>query len=89
VSDHDTSYWDMVTMNGNPVRVRVHVHEHEFLLNNTTDQPVLFVVDETLRKGWHIDSDPKPDAVNGQIATFRIRAEPKQVVRLHVGQKSR
>jgi hypothetical protein len=49
---------------------------------------VAFVVNQPLPKGWRIDSDPQPIDLQGSTATFRVIAEPGQIVRLHVGERS-
>jgi len=76
------------TIKGVQKTVYVTVNEREYLLQNTADQSVTFVVDYLLRKGWQVDSDPQPDEVKGSVATFRVIAQPGQIVRLHVGSHS-
>jgi hypothetical protein len=87
-SNLSSSHTEQTTKNGVPKLVYVSVHEREYLLQNVTSQPVTFVVDQTLRKGWRIDSDPQPTEINGTTATFRVFAQPGQIVRLHVGARS-
>jgi hypothetical protein len=66
-------------------RSLVRIREHEFILQNVTDSPAVFVVRQALPEGWTVDSDPQPTTVDGETAVFRVNAEPGQVVRLHVG----
>jgi hypothetical protein len=75
-------------INGVPKQTYVSVIEREYLLQNTTDKPVAFIVDQPIPKGWHVDSDPQPINIQNSTATFRVFAEPGQIVRLHVGQRS-
>lgn len=63
----------------------VEVAEQTYLLQNVHSEPVVFVVVQKVPDGWHIDSDPQPKAIKGDIAVFRANAEPGQTVRLHVG----
>jgi hypothetical protein len=63
----------------------VHIEEQEYLLQNVTGYPVVFVVEQPLRKGWFVDSDPPPQEVAGSTAIFRVDAVPGEIVRLHVG----
>lgn len=63
----------------------VKVHEQTYLLQNVDSEPVLFVVAQQVPAGWHVDSDPQPDQVKGNVAIFRVTAQPGQIVRLHVG----
>lgn len=66
-------------------RSLVRIREHEFILQNVTDGPAVFVVRQAIPEGWTVDSDPQPTAVDGETAVFRVNAEPGQIVRLHVG----
>jgi len=68
-------------------RSRVAVQEHEFVLQNIAAAPVIFVVEQPVNKGWQIDSDPQPEQMVGQIALFRVHAQPGEIVRLHVGER--
>lgn len=63
----------------------VRIREHEFILQNVTDSPAVFVVRQAVPEGWTVDSDPQPTTVDGETAVFRVNAEPGQIVRLHVG----
>ncbi|NYF81134.1 hypothetical protein [Granulicella arctica] len=90
-SDHTSDHWEQTpstTPNGRPVRKIIVVSEREYLLQNVSATPVTFVVTQTLRKGWRIDSDPQPAEVTPTSAVFRVQAQPGQIVRLHVGARS-
>lgn len=65
----------------------VTVAEQEYLLQNVTAEPVTFVVEQQVPKGWKVDSDPQPTEMVGTMALFRVSAEPGQIVRLHVGEQ--
>lgn len=66
-------------------RSLVRIREHEFILQNVTDSPAVFVVRQTVPEGWSVDSDPQPSSTEDSTAVFRVNAEPGQIVRLHVG----
>lgn len=66
-------------------RSMVTIAEQDYLLQNVTPAPVMFVVEHALPSGWNVDSDPQPVKIAGNTAFFRVNAEPGQVVRLHVG----
>ena len=83
-----SNHWEQRMINGVPKQTYVSVIEREYLLQNTTDKPVAFIVDQPIPKGWHVDSDPQPINIQDSTATFRVFAEPGQIVRLHVGQRS-
>jgi hypothetical protein len=65
----------------------VQIREQEYVLQNVTQQPAVFVVEHRVPEKWRIDSDPEPVAYEGPIALFRVHAEPGQIVRLHVGMR--
>lgn len=70
-------------------RNRVKIEEQEYVLQNVTAQQEIFVVEQPVRKDWQVDSDPQPVEMratgDGSVAVFRVRVEPGEVVRLHVG----
>jgi hypothetical protein len=68
-------------------RSRVAVQEHEFVLQNIAAAPVIFVVEQPVNKGWQIDSDPRPEQMEGDVALFRVHAQPGEIVHLHVGER--
>jgi hypothetical protein len=87
-SRNASSHWEQTAQNGVPKRIYVTAREHEYVLQNITGEPVTFVVEQSLPKGWSIDSEPQPDAMLGSAAIFRVVAQPDQIVRLHVGERS-
>jgi hypothetical protein len=70
---------------GEPFRFLVRVAEQEYVLQNPTDKPAVFIVRHNVPEDWTVDSDPQPPAFDGSTAVFRVNAEPGQRVRLHVG----
>ena len=90
-SEHNSDHWEQtppITPNGRPIRRIVIIREREYVLQNVSASPVTFVVTQTLRKGWSVDSDPQPTEVTASGAIFRVQAQPGQIVRLHVGTRS-
>jgi hypothetical protein len=69
------------------LRDLVTIQEHEFVVQNITDQLVVFVVQQAVPKGWAVDSDPQPQSVINGIASFPVYAQPGEIVRLHVGMR--
>jgi len=65
----------------------VSVDEQEYVVQNVTTEPVVFVVEYGVPEGWRIDSDPPPGEMVGPLAVFRVNAQPAQIVRLHVGMR--
>lgn len=86
-SQLSSSHWDEVMKNGVPRDTYVRIREREYVLHNITGAPVTFVVAQPVPKGWSIDSDPQPTELSGNIATFRVTAQPDEIVRLHVGER--
>lgn len=77
-------------------RSRVTINEQEYVLQNISNDPVVFVVEQNVPTGWQVDSDPQPAALIpasvddrklDKIAVFRVHADPGQIVRLHVGER--
>jgi hypothetical protein len=83
-----TSQHMQETTAGGTKRSSVTVAEQEYLLQNVTAEPVTFVVEQQVPKGWKVDSDPQPTEMVGTVALFRVNVEPGQIVRLHVGEQN-
>lgn len=66
---------------------KVEVREQEYVLHNSAEVPVIFVVEYFLPKKWEIDSDPQPATYDHGYALFRVHADAGEVVRLHVGMR--
>jgi hypothetical protein len=63
----------------------VRVAEQEYVVQNPTDKPAVFIIRHEVPENWAVDSDPPPSDMDGSTALFRVNAEPGQRVRLHVG----
>ena len=72
-------------IDGQRTRFTVRVAEQEYVVQNPTDKPAVFIVRHEVPKNWIVDSDPQPCCMDGSTAVFRLNAEPGQRVRLHVG----
>jgi hypothetical protein len=72
---------------GERSRFFVRVAEQEYVLQNPTGQPAVFIVRHSVPENWTVDSDPQPSSMDGSTAVFQINAEPGQRVRLHVGMR--
>jgi len=69
------------------LRSWVRVSEQTFVLQNITNDHIVFVVEVTLPNGWTVDSDPQPNRYNGPVAIFPVHAQPGEIVQLHVGMR--
>jgi hypothetical protein len=81
----DSSHAEKRLVAGQVQRSQVQIAEQEYVLQNVTDQPLTFVVEQTVPRDWQVDSDPRPVSMEGSTAIFKVNAEPGQIVRLHVG----
>lgn len=70
---------------GQRSRFSVRVAEQEYVVQNPTDKPAVFIVRHDVPENWVVDSDPQPSSTEGSTAVFRLNADPGQRVRLHVG----
>lgn len=84
---HTSKHVEETISNGMTGSSVVTISEQEYLLQNVTAEPVIFVVEQAVAEGWQVDSDPQPTEMVGSTALFRINAEPGQIVRLHVGER--
>lgn len=84
-SEHTSNHIEKSLVDGVPTRSSVTIEEQEFVLQDVTDEPVTFVVEQPVSKDWQVDSDPQPTKMVGNIAEFRVIAQPGEIVRLHVG----
>ena len=75
------------TTDGGLGRVFVRVAEQEYVVQNPTDKPAVFIIQHHLPEGWTVDSEPQPTSIDGATALFQVNAEPGQRVRLHVGMR--
>ena len=84
-SQHTSNHIEKSVVDGVPARCSVTIAEREFVLQDVTDEPVTFVVEQPVGQDWQVNSDPQPTKMVGDIAEFRVIAQPGEVVRLHVG----
>jgi len=88
-SVHNSAHVEEMIVGNERRRNRVDVDEKEFVLQNITQDRVIFVVEQPVGNGWMVDSDPQPvemrAANSGSVAVFRVYAEPGEIVHLHVG----
>jgi hypothetical protein len=63
------------------------VAEVEYLVHNASPDPRLVIVEQPIRKGWTLDSDPKPAETTATAYRFRVATQPHETVRLHIGER--
>jgi hypothetical protein len=83
-----TQHRETANTNGQPHLVLATVQEQDYLLQNITGEPVVFVVEHRVPHGWQVDSEPQPASMSNSTAIFNAIAQPGQTVRLHVGLKT-
>jgi hypothetical protein len=74
-------------VNGAVQRSVVVVKEKDYLLQNSFERPVVFVVEQPVPEGWAIATVPGPDKMLGNVALYKAVALPGQMVRLHAGEQ--
>jgi len=70
---------------GERSRIFVRVSEQEYVVQNPTDQPAVFIIRHNVPSHWIVDSNTPPSSMDGSTAVYRINADPGQTVGLHVG----
>ena len=80
-----SSHVEEQIVGGVELRSDVDIMEQGYVLQNVTEDPAVFVVEEQVPAGWSVDSDPQPKEIDGTTAIFRVNAAPGEIVRLHVG----
>jgi hypothetical protein len=63
------------------------VAEVEYLVHNAAPDPRLVIVEQPVRQGWTLDSDPKPAETTSTVYRFRVATKPQETVRLHIGER--
>lgn len=63
------------------------VAEVEYLVRNAAPEARLVIVEQPVRQGWTLDSDPKPAETTPTVYRFRVATKAQETVRLHVGER--
>ncbi len=63
------------------------VSEVEYIVHNAAPDARTVIVEQPIRQGWQLDSDPKPAETTPTAYRFRVATAPSESVRLHVGQR--
>ncbi len=70
------------------------IAEVEYLVSNAAPDARTVIVEQPRRPGWTIDSasgpqanDPKPTETTPTVYRFRVATNPKETVRLHIGER--
>ncbi len=87
-NSHDTQRVQTITVSNGILReTRAEVSEVEYLIHNAAPDPRTVVVEQPVRQGWKLDSDPQPAETTPAAYRFRVATQPNDTVRLHVGQR--
>jgi len=82
---HTSSHGEEAMVGNLLQRSLVTISEQEYVLQNISPDPVVFVAEQPIQKDWQVDSDPPPQEIVGSTAMFHVNAAPGEIVRLHVG----
>ena len=63
------------------------IAEVEYLVHNAAPEARTVIVEQAVRQGWTLDSEPKPAETTAAAYRFRVETKPRKSVRLHVGER--
>ena len=63
------------------------IAEVEYLVHNAAPEARTVIVEQAVRQGWTLDSEPKPAETTAAAYRFRVETKPRESVRLHVGER--
>jgi hypothetical protein len=63
------------------------IAEVEYLVHNAAPDPRTVIVEQPIRQGWTLDSDPKPAETTPTAYRFRVATKPAETVHLHIGER--
>jgi hypothetical protein len=87
-ANHSTRHLQQVTIAYGVMTEKTReVNETEYLVHNAAAEARTVIVEAPRRRGWELDSDPKPEEATATIYRFRVVTQPGETVRLHVGQR--
>ena len=66
---------------------RSEVAEITYVVHNAAAEPRTVIVEHPVRRGFELDSTPKPEETTPSAYRFRVLTAPAETVRLHVGEK--
>lgn len=85
---HDTQRVTSLTvMKGTLRESRSEIAEVEYIVHNAAPEPRTVIVEQPIRRGWNLDSDPQPAETTSNAYRFRVATAAGESVRLHVGQR--
>ncbi len=85
---HDTQKLQRITISKGILRQEVaEVAEVEYLVHNAAPDARTVIVEQPRRKGWTLDSDPKPEEMTDSLYRFRVLTAAGETVRLHIGER--
>jgi hypothetical protein len=87
-NSHDTQRVQSITVSKGVLRERTReVSEVEYIVHNAAPDARTVIVEQPVRFGWTLDSDPKPVETTPTTYRFRVATPPGEGIRLHVGQR--
>jgi len=85
---HNSQRGTLITVNKGILReTHAEVAEVEYLVRNAAPEARTVIVEQPIRQGWQLDSDPKPAETTPTAYRFRVATQPAETVRLHVGER--
>jgi hypothetical protein len=85
---HDTQRVQSITVSKGVLREQTReISEVEYIVHNAAPDARTVIVEQPVRQGWALDSDPKPVETTPTTYRFRVATPPGEGIRLHVGQR--
>jgi hypothetical protein len=87
-NSHNTQRVTSLTVSRGVLReTRSEISEVEYIVHNAAPDPRTVIVEQPIRPGWKLDSDPQPAETTPEAYRFRVATASGESVRLHIGQR--
>jgi hypothetical protein len=86
-SNDSRKFTELAIHKGVLTETAIEVSEVEYLVHNAAPDARTVIVEQPSRAGWTLDSDPKPAETTPTAYRFRVATQPRETVRLHIGER--
>jgi hypothetical protein len=83
----DTNHRVQTVVGSELQRSDVEIFEQQYVLGNQSEQPEVFIIEQSALKGWTIEGDPPPFRVAAGKEYYRAWVQPGETVQLHIGMR--
>jgi hypothetical protein len=86
--EHDTRKTQQIAVSkGVLTEKTLEIAEVEYLVHNAATEPRDVIVEQPMRQGWKLDSDPLPVETTSDAYRFNVMTKAGETVRLHIGER--